>query len=214
MPTFEHDGIQFHYEDHGAGLPFVFQHGLGSDRTHPAGVFRGRPGIRLVTLENRGHGLTWPIGNPSGYTFNQFAEDVLALMTHLECSPFVAGGISMGAGIGLNLAIRHPERIKGLVLIRPAWLENPMLWGDVRVLPLTLFVPLLSLFLRLAGSLAGSIFIMTDLYTAMQGATSIISGHVFYLFFEMFVFFCVHDLFDPDNRFKKICVRDVQWGNP
>lgn len=35
---------------------------------------------------------------------------------------FVAGGISMGAAVALHLAVRHPERVLGLVLARPAWL--------------------------------------------------------------------------------------------
>ena len=48
-----------------------------------------------------------------------------------------------------NVAIVFFQAIPRQVY-RPAWLENPMLWGDVRVLPLTLFVPLLSLFLMLA----------------------------------------------------------------
>lgn len=48
-----------------------------------------------------------------------------------------------------NVAIVFFQAIPRQVY-RPAWLENPMIWGDVRVLPLTLFVPLLSLFLMLA----------------------------------------------------------------
>jgi len=47
-----------------------------------------------------------------------------------------------------NVAIVFFQAIPRQVY-RPAWLENPMLWGDVRVLPLTLFVPVLSFFLML-----------------------------------------------------------------
>jgi pimeloyl-ACP methyl ester carboxylesterase len=38
----------------------------------------------------------------------------------------VFGGISMGAGVALNVAVRYPERVAGLVLSRPAWLDGPM----------------------------------------------------------------------------------------
>jgi len=125
MPIFEHDGIQFHYEDSGEGLPFVFQHGLGADSMHPAGLYQPSEGIRLITLENRGHGMTVPLGDPHKFSFDVFADDVLALMDHLGIISFVAGGISMGAGIALNLSIRYPARIRALVLVRPAWLEQP-----------------------------------------------------------------------------------------
>jgi pimeloyl-ACP methyl ester carboxylesterase len=37
----------------------------------------------------------------------------------------VVGGISMGAGVALNLAFRYPQRAVGLVLSRPAWLDSP-----------------------------------------------------------------------------------------
>ncbi len=47
-----------------------------------------------------------------------------------------------------NVAIVFFQAIPRQVY-RPAWLENPMLWGDVRVLPLTLFVPVLSFFLMM-----------------------------------------------------------------
>ncbi len=36
------------------------------------------------------------------------------------------GGISMGAGVALNVAVRYPERVAGLVLSRPVWLDGPM----------------------------------------------------------------------------------------
>jgi len=36
------------------------------------------------------------------------------------------GGISMGAAIALNLALRYPGRVRGLLLSRPAWLDGPM----------------------------------------------------------------------------------------
>ncbi|WP_367118867.1 alpha/beta fold hydrolase, partial [Mesorhizobium sp.] len=35
---------------------------------------------------------------------------------------FVAGGISMGAAIVMRLACRHPDRVAGLLLVRPAWI--------------------------------------------------------------------------------------------
>ena len=128
MPVFERDGLAFHYLDEGdlSGRPFVFQHGLGGDVSQPAGVFSPPPGIRLLSLDCRGHGGTYPLGDTQKLSFSSFADDVVALMDHLRLERAVVGGISMGAGVALNLASRYPQRVAGLVLSRPAWLDSPM----------------------------------------------------------------------------------------
>jgi pimeloyl-ACP methyl ester carboxylesterase len=54
-----------------------------------------------------------------------FADDVLAAADRAGLDRFVAGGVSMGAGIALRLACRHPERVAGLILVRPAWTFSP-----------------------------------------------------------------------------------------
>ena len=50
-----------------------------------------------------------------------FADDVEALAAALGLGPAVVGGISMGAAIALRLAVRRPERVRALILARPAW---------------------------------------------------------------------------------------------
>lgn len=124
MPFFQHDGIQFHYGDSGSGTPFVFQHGLGADVSQTFSLFRPPPGIRLITLECRGHGQTAPLGPEDRIAIPQFAEDVCALMDHLHLQRVVIGGISMGAATALHLVLTHPERAQAFVLSRPAWLET------------------------------------------------------------------------------------------
>ncbi|HMF12595.1 MAG TPA: alpha/beta hydrolase, partial [Gemmataceae bacterium] len=49
-----------------------------------------------------------------------------AWLDHLGVARAIIGGISMGAGVALNVAVRYPERVAGLVLSRPAWLAGPM----------------------------------------------------------------------------------------
>jgi pimeloyl-ACP methyl ester carboxylesterase len=126
MASFERDGIVFHYLDVGQGMPFVFQHGIGGDVGQPAGLFRPPQGIRLLCLDARAHGQTQPLGDPSALTFDVFGDDLVAWLDHLGVARAIIGGISMGAGVALNVAVRYPERVAGLVLSRPAWLDGPM----------------------------------------------------------------------------------------
>jgi pimeloyl-ACP methyl ester carboxylesterase len=106
--------------DSGAGMPFVVQHGLGGDRAQVAQAFDDRPPWRRITVECRGHGASG-IGTARPFSIAMFAEDVLAAADRLGVDRFVAGGISMGAAIALRLAVHAPERVIGLVLVRPAW---------------------------------------------------------------------------------------------
>ncbi|MBV9790399.1 MAG: alpha/beta hydrolase [Chloroflexi bacterium] len=126
MPFFSRDGLAFHYRDQGAGLPFVFQHGLGGDAAQTFGLFKPPAGIRLLTLECRGHGETRPLGDLDKLSYAALADDVYALLDYLQLPQVILGGISMGAGIALNLALRFPQRICGLVLSRPAALDQPL----------------------------------------------------------------------------------------
>jgi pimeloyl-ACP methyl ester carboxylesterase len=126
MPTFTHDGLTFHYEDTGEGVPFIFQHGLGGDVNQPCGLFRPPAGVRLLALDCRGHGETRPLGEPVKIGIAPFADDLHALLDHLRIDRAVVGGISMGAAVALNFALRFPGRVRGLILSRPAWLDGPM----------------------------------------------------------------------------------------
>jgi pimeloyl-ACP methyl ester carboxylesterase len=125
MASFCHDGISFHYRDEGAGLPFVFQHGLGNDISQPFELYQPSTKVRLLAFDCRGHGQTIPLGDPSKLAIPSFADDLAAFLDHLQISVAVVGGTSMGAAIAINFAIRNPGRVLGLVLSRPAWLDQP-----------------------------------------------------------------------------------------
>lgn len=125
MPYFERDGVRFHYRDTGEGVPFVFQHGLGGDVNQPFGLFKPPAGFRLIAFDCRFHGQTGPTGDAQKISLGLFAEDLLALLDFLKIERAVIGGISMGAAVALNFALRFPERTLGLVMQRPAWLAEP-----------------------------------------------------------------------------------------
>ncbi|QND66005.1 alpha/beta hydrolase [Mesorhizobium loti] len=102
------------------GLPIVFQHGLGGDAAQVAQNFPDGLSYRRLTVECRAQGGSGA-GSKRPFSIAMFADDVLAAADAAGLDRFVAGGISMGAAIALQLAARHPERIPGLVLVRPAW---------------------------------------------------------------------------------------------
>lgn len=126
MPFFEKDGLNFHYRDIGEGVPFFFQHGLGGDVNQPTGLFKPRPGFRLLSLDCRGHGETRPLGAVEKIGIAVYADDLAALMDRLGIPRAVIGGISMGAAVALNFTLRYSNRVLGLILSRPAWLIGPM----------------------------------------------------------------------------------------
>jgi pimeloyl-ACP methyl ester carboxylesterase len=126
MLSFDHDGICVRYQDEGDGLPFVFQHGLGGDLSQPFGVYRPAAGVRLIGFDFRGHGETRPLGDVAKLTIADLADDLVALLDHLKIERAVIGGISLGSAVAVNTALRHPKRVIGLVLSRPAWIDKPL----------------------------------------------------------------------------------------
>lgn len=125
MAFFIYDEVNFNYLDQGTGLPFIFQHGLGGNLDHLSGLFEPQQGVRFIRMDFRAHGKTVPVNLPKTLTFDCFANDLLVLADTLELEKMVIGGVSMGAGVALNFALRYPERVCGLVLSRPAWLDLP-----------------------------------------------------------------------------------------
>jgi pimeloyl-ACP methyl ester carboxylesterase len=118
---FPRDGIVLRGCDIGTGLPVLFQHGLGGDAAQVAEVFPEGRGFRRLTLECRGQGRSEQ-GDARSLSIATFAADVLAFADARGIGRFVVGGISMGAAIALQITVRHPERVLGLALARPAWL--------------------------------------------------------------------------------------------
>lgn len=108
---------------HGAGngAPMlVFQHGLCGDARQVAEVMQELPGQSWRCVECPGHGASAPVPDPS---IAGFADHVIGLIETLD-APVVLGGISMGAAIACRVAVRRPDLVRGLVLVRPAWVAE------------------------------------------------------------------------------------------
>jgi pimeloyl-ACP methyl ester carboxylesterase len=125
MPCFQHAGMSFYYEERGSGPPFVFSHGLGGDHLRALELVEGLTGLRVIVYDNRGHGRTRPLPHRPRLNFAAMGDDVAALLDRLSLEHSVVGGVSMGAGVALAFASRHPGRARALILSRPAWLDRP-----------------------------------------------------------------------------------------
>lgn len=111
------------FERAGRGLPFVFVHGLGASHRQSLDAVAGLEGIDLICPDMPGHGHT----PPADYSFGHFAKLVRGLLDELGIERAVVGGISMGSGIAVRLALEAPERVDRLALVRPAWVNSPAL---------------------------------------------------------------------------------------
>lgn len=83
-------------------------------------------GFRVVTVDQRGMGDTsgqWP-----AYGSLPLAEDLTALIRHLDAGPAIIYGTSNGAAAGVNVAAQTPELVRGLVLVAPFVRDGRMSW--------------------------------------------------------------------------------------
>ena len=107
--------IEIYYEEHGHGDPLLLIMGLAADST--AWMFQipdFARNYRTIAYDNRGVGRTSkPIGP---YSIHQMAADALGLLDALGIDRAHVLGVSMGGMIAQELVLRHPERVRSLVL--------------------------------------------------------------------------------------------------
>jgi pimeloyl-ACP methyl ester carboxylesterase len=115
------NGLQLYYEVHGearAGAPpLVLLHGGGD--TIQTSFGRILPELarerRIIAFERQGYGHTADIADRP-FSFEQFADDTVALLDYLEIEKADLFGFSNGGTVALHVAIRHPQRVRKLVL--------------------------------------------------------------------------------------------------
>jgi pimeloyl-ACP methyl ester carboxylesterase len=109
------DDIRLAYTDTGLGQPVVLLHGYPFNRTlWTEQVSALSNSYRVITPDLRGLGES--DATPGAATMNRMAQDVAALLDHLEISRAVIGGLSMGGYVVLAFYKQFPSRLRGLVL--------------------------------------------------------------------------------------------------
>ncbi len=138
--SFQHHGHRIVYEVHGEGdRTLVLIHGLLMnrrmyDRLAPEMAARGN---RVVVVDLLGHGESDKPADMRNYSMSAFANQVAALIEHLELSAPVVGGTSLGANVTLELAVHHPDKAGALFIEMPV-LEDALLGAVLVFTPILL----------------------------------------------------------------------------
>lgn len=99
----------------GKGPTLVLVQGLGTDhRAWDPVVDHLEDHLSVVTFDNRGVGEASPVGEDT--TIEDLADDVADLIEHLDEGPVHVGGVSLGGGIAMRVASRHPRLVRSLAL--------------------------------------------------------------------------------------------------
>ena len=115
MPHAPVNELSMYYEVHGEGPPLVLLHGAYMTADMMAPLATGLADYRQVIVpELQAHGRTADVDRPLSY--EQMGDDVAALIRHLGFEQADVVGYSMGGGAALQLAIRHPELVRRLVI--------------------------------------------------------------------------------------------------
>lgn len=117
------DGVTLSVSDEGSGVPVVLLHGLTATRRYVVMGSRAleRSGHRVVAFDARGHGRSSPAPLASAYEYDDLARDLVGLLDALSISRAVLAGASMGAHTLLKVALDHPDRVAGMVVITPGY---------------------------------------------------------------------------------------------
>ena len=119
------NGLEMYYEIHGTGEPLVVLHGAYMTIDAMGPILPGLAETRqVIAVEQQGHGHTADIDRP--ITYEQMADDTAALLRHLGIGRADVFGFSMGGGIALQIAIRHPGLVRKLVAASASYTSDGM----------------------------------------------------------------------------------------
>ena len=116
----EVNGMEMYYEVSGEGDPLIVLHGAYMNIPSMGGII---PALaerhRVYAVEFQGHGRTTDIDRP--ITYENLGDDVAVFMDAVGLEKADVFGYSMGANAGLQLAIRHPEKVGRLIVASAAY---------------------------------------------------------------------------------------------
>ena len=128
-PTTGHapvNGVKMYYEVHGSGDPVVLLHGAFMTITNNWTGWIGELSKtrRVIAVEMQGHGRTADIARD--ITYENLADDVAALLKQLKIPRADLIGYSMGGAVAMQCAIRHPDKVRKVVVISSVFRRDGM----------------------------------------------------------------------------------------
>ena len=120
------NGLTMYYEVHGSGEPVVLLHGAFMTITNNWEGWIGELSKtrQVIAVEMQGHGRTADI--PREPSNENHADDVAALLTYLKVSRADLIGYSMGGGVAMQVAVRHPDQVRRVVVLSSTFRRDGM----------------------------------------------------------------------------------------
>ncbi|MBL0178289.1 MAG: alpha/beta fold hydrolase [Gemmatimonadetes bacterium] len=128
------NGLNMYYEVHGSGAPVVLLHGAFMPITVNWGgwIDELSKTRQVIAVEMQGHGRTADI--PRDLTSENLADDVAALLTVLKIPRADLIGYSMGGGVAMQVAVRHPDRVRRVVVLSAPFRRDGMVPGALELI--------------------------------------------------------------------------------
>ena len=127
------NGLKMYYESYGVGKPIVLLH--GSYMNIPLNWSDIIPLLakdrKVIVAEMQGHGRTRDISRE--FSYEGMADDVSGLLKHLKIDSADILGYSMGGGVAFQVAVRHPEQVRRLVVLSGTYTHDGW-WPDVEAM--------------------------------------------------------------------------------
>jgi pimeloyl-ACP methyl ester carboxylesterase len=127
------NGLKMYYEVYGTGKPIVLLH--GSYMSIPLNWSHIIPILakdrKVIVTELQGHGRTRDITRE--FSYEGMADDVSGLLKHLKTDSADILGYSMGGGVAFQVAVRHPEQVRRLVVLSGTYKHDGW-WPDVEAM--------------------------------------------------------------------------------
>ena len=170
--------------------PLILVHGLllSQEMHWPLAKDLAARGNRVITVDLLGHGESERPRDMWRYSMGIFAQQLIALMDHLQIDEAAVMGTSLGANPALELAAAAPERLRGMVIEMPV-LDNAVLWSALAFTPplvaMTFGEPILKLIARGARAVPRSMLphygnVMLDLIRQEPGPSAAVLQGLFF----------------------------------
>src|SRR5262245_41872374 len=129
------NGLELYYEIHGTGHPLVLLHGAFMTITNNwmAMIPQLSKTRQVIAVEMQGHGRTADIDRD--FTYEHLADDTAAMLDDLSITQADLLGYSLGGGVAMQVAIRHPEKVRKVVSISAAFRHDGLVQEALEAFP-------------------------------------------------------------------------------